>query len=59
MDLKPKDMPKADRRLRCSWCGIGHLDLIEEHPHPLFGILGVLQQTFECDRPSCAKLTLD
>ena len=59
MDTKPQQVLRADERLTCHWCGVGHLDLIEERPHPLFGILGVLQQTYICDHPGCAKLTLD
>ena len=59
MDPEPRDAMARDQRAKCPWCGEGNLDLIEERPHPLFGILGVSLQTFKCDLPSCAKLTSD
>jgi hypothetical protein len=59
MKRTPRDTLEADQRPKCCWCGERSLELIEERPHPLFGILGVSQQTFRCNRPTCAKLTLD
>jgi hypothetical protein len=38
-----------DPETRCQSCGKGMLELIEEWPHPLFGVLGVSCQTFKCD----------
>jgi hypothetical protein len=47
----------VDDRPTCGWCGVGRLDLIDERPHPLFGILGMTIETLKCDSPQCAKLT--
>jgi hypothetical protein len=59
MDSEPRGALEVNQRPKCPWCGEGNVDLIEERPHPLLGILGMSLQKFKCDRPSCAKLTLD
>jgi hypothetical protein len=51
-DLTPEDDPE---RPRCDCCGIGRLQVIDERPHPIFGILGMTLQTLQCDQPTCAK----
>ena len=33
------------------------LELVEEWPHPLFGVLGVTCQKLRCDTPDCGRLT--
>jgi hypothetical protein len=38
-----------DSETRCQNCGKGMLELIDEWPHPLFGVLGVTCQKFKCD----------
>src|SRR5918995_3911566 len=38
-----------DPGTRCGHCGKGMLGLVEEWPHPLFGVLGVTCQKFRCD----------
>jgi hypothetical protein len=45
----------GEKRPKCDRCGIGTLILIEERPHPLFGILGMTLQTLQCDQPGCAN----
>ncbi len=46
-----------DEKLKCRWCGSARLTLVEEQPHPLFGVLGMTLKKFRCDEPNCAKLT--
>ena len=38
-------------------CGQGKLDLIDERPDPIFGVLGITCQTLKCDFLECGKLT--
>lgn len=52
---KPPDAA-TDEVLKCSRCGCRTLQLLSEHPHPLFGILGMKLQTFRCDAPKCGRL---
>jgi|SRR5260370_25715368 hypothetical protein len=47
-----------EHRPICVRCGKGRLVLIDERPDPNFGILGLLQQTLECDSPECGKVTI-
>jgi hypothetical protein len=47
-----------DDRPTCECCGQGKLDLIEERPDPLFGVLGMTCQTLKCDSRECGKLTI-
>ena len=44
-------------RPTCECCGKGKLELIDERPDPIFGVLGVICQTLKCDFPECGKLT--
>lgn len=41
----------------CSWCGAGHLKVIDETPDPNFGALGVSSLIWRCDAPACGRLT--
>jgi hypothetical protein len=52
MDSGPRVDDEA--KPRCDRCGIGKLIVIEERPHPLYGILGVTLQTLQCDQLNCA-----
>ena len=47
-----------DNRPICACCGKGRLVMIDERPHPNFGILGMFQQTLKCDSSECGKLTI-
>jgi hypothetical protein len=46
-----------DERPTCACCGRGKLDLIDERPDPIFGVLGMTCQTLKCDFLECGKLT--
>jgi len=46
-----------DSETRCGHCGKGMLELVEEWPHPLFGVLGVTCQKFKCDAVDCGRFT--
>ncbi|CAN5715754.1 hypothetical protein BH11PSE3_BH11PSE3_18850 [soil metagenome] len=48
-----------DSRPICATCGQGRLDLISERPHPNYGILGVVEQTLQCNSAACARITVD
>jgi hypothetical protein len=37
----------------CPMCGAGRMKMIAEVPDPVFGDMGVLQQTFQCQEPEC------
>ena len=52
-------LSRQDNRPTCTFGGKGKLVLISERPDPNFGALGVVEQTFRCDSPECAKLTID
>jgi hypothetical protein len=55
-DSVRQTIPLEDRERRtCDRCGIGILTLVDERPHPLFGILGMTLQTLQCDQPTCAQ----
>ncbi len=47
-----------DDRLTCECCGQGKLDLIDERPDPIFGVLGMTCQTLKCDFLECGKLSV-
>lgn len=51
-------LPTRVKRPKCSWCRKGKLDLIEERPDPIFGVLGMTLQTLKCDAADCGKLTI-
>jgi len=54
-----KLLPNDDRpTLTCECCGQGKLELIEERPDPIFGVLGMRLQTLKCDFLECGKLTI-
>ena len=38
--------------------GQGRLELIDERPDPIFGVLGMTCQTLKCDFLECGKLTI-
>ena len=42
----------------CQCCGQGKLELIDERPDPIFGVLGMTCQTLKCDFLECGKLTI-
>ena len=42
----------------CECCGQGKLELIDERPDAIFGVLGMTWQTLKCDRRECGKLTI-
>jgi hypothetical protein len=44
---------------RCPHCGAESLRLIGERPHPLYGVLGVMDRTWQCVSPSCGKSVQD
>ena len=46
-----------DSETRCGHCATGMLELVEEWPHPLFGVLGVTCQKFRCGTPECGRFT--
>jgi hypothetical protein len=46
-----------DDRPTCECCGQGKLELIDERPDPIFGVLGMTCQTLKCDFLECGKLT--
>lgn len=48
-----------DERPVCGRCGKGRLIVIDEQPHPLFGILGMDQRTLQCERTECAQRVVD
>jgi hypothetical protein len=45
-----------DDRSTCECCGQGKLDLIDERPDPIFGVLGMTYQTLKGDFVECGKL---
>jgi hypothetical protein len=47
--------PHHDRPT-CQCCGQGKLELIDERPDPIFGVLGMTCQTLKCDFLECGKL---
>jgi hypothetical protein len=47
-----------DSETRCQNCGKGMLELIEEWPHPLFGVLGVTCQKFNATIAVTAAIAL-
>ena len=47
-----------DDRPTCECCGQGRLELIDERPDPIFGVLGMTCQTLKCDFLECGKLTI-
>ena len=49
--------PYGDRPT-CQSCGQGKLELIDERPDPIFGVLGMTCQTLKCDFLECGKLTI-
>jgi hypothetical protein len=49
--------PYEDRPT-CECCGQGRLELIDERPDPIFGVLGMSCQTLKCDFLGCGKLTI-
>jgi hypothetical protein len=51
-------LPPHKARPACSWCGRGKLDLIDERPDPIFGVLGMRLSTLKCVAPECGKLTI-
>ena len=53
----PSIRQSDDSETRCRYCGKGMLELVEEWPHPLFGVLGVTCQKLRCDTPDCGRLT--
>ena len=53
----PSMRQSNDTETQCGHCGKGMLELIEEWPHPLFGVLGVTRQKLRCDAPDCGRLT--
>ena len=51
--------PNDDRTTStCECCGQGKLELIDERPDPLFGVLGMTLQTLKCDFLECGRLTI-
>ncbi len=61
MDMAPEPeiLPSQDEdRPKCKWCGSPKVTVVDEQPHPLFGILGMTLQTLRCDDKDCAKLTV-
>jgi hypothetical protein len=44
-------------RIACGG-GKGRLELIDERPDPIFGVLGMSCQTLKCDFLECGKLTI-
>ena len=48
-----------DNRPICAACGKGRLNLIGERPDPNYGILGVVEQTLQCDDAGCGRITID
>jgi len=44
---------------RCPHCGAETLRLVAERPHPLYGVLGVMDRTWECVSLSCGKRVQD
>lgn len=48
---------QTDEKQKCRWCGSTRLTLVDEQPHPLFGVLGMTLKKFQCDEANCAKLT--
>ena len=49
--------PRSSRPT-CECCGKGKLELINERPDPIFGVLGVICQTLKCDFLSVASSQL-
>ena len=47
-----------DDRPTCECCSQGKLELIDERPHPIFGVLGMSCQTLKCNFLECGKLTI-
>jgi hypothetical protein len=49
--------PHDDRpNSTCECCGQGKLELVDERPDPIFGVLGITLQTLKCDFLECGKL---
>lgn len=43
----------------CPHCGAETLRLVGEQPHPLYGVLGVMDRTWECVSLTCGKRVQD
>jgi hypothetical protein len=43
----------------CPRCGEGHLVIVDEQPHAIFGALGITWKTLKCDAPDCGVVTFD
>jgi hypothetical protein len=55
---RPSETPLPDDPDRkCAYCKNGTLELVEEWPHPLFGVLGVTSQKLKCDAAECGRFT--
>jgi hypothetical protein len=56
---QPRELSSGfEERPTCVTCGRGKLDLIDERPDPIFGVLGMTYQTLKCDSPECGKVTI-
>ena len=62
----PKDLLTSARVLAteqpmdtCPHCGGETLRLVDERPHPLYGVLGVMDRTWECISATCGKRVQD
>lgn len=47
-----------DTQPTCEYCGQGKLELIDERPDAIFGVLGMTWQTLKCGCLECGKLTI-
>jgi hypothetical protein len=49
---------KEDGSFNCPLCRRGTLHLVEERPHPLYGVLGVTEIVLWCDAADCGQVTV-
>jgi hypothetical protein len=55
--MAAEPVPRDERRT-CEHCGKGKLDLVDERPDPIFGLLGMTISTFKCSAPECGTFTI-
>ena len=43
----------------CGNCGLGSLELVDERPHPMLGIVGKVVRTLRCDAAGCGSYLVE
>ena len=43
----------------CGNCSLGKLELVEERPHPMLGVVGKVVRTLRCDAAGCGSYLVE